>query len=385
MKKILIFILTMCISLASALPALAAEVDTKSLEDMEEVILRVLSSVEFEKEEYGLENVDFSSVLIGEKIPTYEVKEGQLIELPRLIFPLIANDIMVSQIFAVQDETNGEWYIQLDNSLVDETIKNVGNNSFAYIYDDYGLYTYSSGEINLIGADENGKDLSEMKQSMQREDATEIQECNISEKNNNLIGSLSENAFVSLNCSPVKVKNVLNVHSYLEGIPTVYAGATSAYLPVQKIKQPKNTHICWAIAITSIANYIYKTNHHYNQIVQWFTIGVDKGQTTKQVIANFNQFFNAGYAVGGAHPAPKKFVKQLSAGYPVYAAFTSSSGSHAVVIRGCDKSKKTFSVMNPNPNTTSYTAGSISSTKVWTFVSAYSKKTYTMSDHGFHQ
>ena len=139
MKKILIFILTMCISLASALPALAAEVDTKSLEDMEEVILRVLSSVEFEKEEYGLENVDFSSVLIGEKIPTYEVKEGQLIELPRLIFPLIANDIMVSQIFAVQDETNGEWYIQLDNSLVDETIKNVGNNSFAYIYDDYGL------------------------------------------------------------------------------------------------------------------------------------------------------------------------------------------------------------------------------------------------------
>ena len=81
----------MCISLASALPALAAEVDTKSLEDMEEVILRVLSSVEFEKEEYGLENVDFSSVLIGEKIPTYEVKEGQLIELPRLIFPLIAD------------------------------------------------------------------------------------------------------------------------------------------------------------------------------------------------------------------------------------------------------------------------------------------------------
>ena len=56
MKKILIFILTMCISLASALPALAAEVDTKSLEDMEEVILRVLSSVEFEKEEYGLDH-----------------------------------------------------------------------------------------------------------------------------------------------------------------------------------------------------------------------------------------------------------------------------------------------------------------------------------------
>lgn len=61
-------------------------------EDMREVILRVLSSVEFEKEEYGLENVDFSSVLIGEKILTYEVKGDQLVEFPRLIFPLIVDE-----------------------------------------------------------------------------------------------------------------------------------------------------------------------------------------------------------------------------------------------------------------------------------------------------
>lgn len=385
MKKLLTLMLTICIFLTSTLPVFAFEADTDLSNDIQEIILRVLSSIEFEKEEYGLENVDFSSVLIGEKIPTYEVQEGQLVEFPRLIFPLIANDTMVSQIFAVQNESNGEWYIQLDNTLVDETIKNVGSNSFAYIYDDYGVYTYSNGEIKLVGIAEDIGDVNELEQNIEGRHAVENQASNYSESNYNLINSLSENDFISINCSPVEVKTVINVHSYLEGIPTVYAGATSAYLPVQKIKQPINTNICWAIAITSIANYIYKTDHHYNQIVQWFTLGVDKGQTIQQVISNFNQFFSAGYAVGGAHPAPKKIVNQLSAGYPVYGSFSSSNGSHAVVIRGCDKSNKTFSVMNPNPNTNSYTAGSISSTKVWTFVSAYSKKTYTMANHGFHQ
>ncbi len=51
------------------------------------------------------------------------------------------------------------------------------------------------------------------------------------------------------------ISEALNVKEYMAQLPSSHAAA-SKYLSLQIIKHPAGTHICWSIAITSIANYI---------------------------------------------------------------------------------------------------------------------------------
>ena len=381
LKKILGLILAVSLFAANTIQVSAAAPNEKLPEtDIQNVMLQILSSVEFEKEYYGLGDVDFSSVTIGEKIPTYEVVDSQLKEFSRHIFPVLSNGTMISQFFAVRDSDDGKWYVQLDDTLVKGTLDIVGDQPYAYIYDDNGIYVYCQKEVYLLGEAEK-----EMAEEDWNPNGVQEQSDTFREESGNTIDAVPEENLCSVECTKAEGSVVLNVIDYMAKLPVEAAGEpTSAYLPVQIIKQPQNTHICWAIACTSILNYIFKSTYDYQQIVNLFGQGVDTGMSAKNVLINLNTHFNLNYTLGKSTPGAKKIISKLAAGYPIYGAFYNSKGDgHAVVIRGCDKNKKTFSVMNPNPNTNSYTTGNYTSDKVWSFISSYSKNTLTLKQHLF--
>ena len=120
-----------------------------------------------------------------------------------------------------------------------------------------------------------------------------------------------------------------------------------------------------------------------------FGAGVNDGLSLNEVIFNFNQYFNANYGANeGNWMDPTFAIKQLHGGYPMYGSFRingATKGGHAVVIRGANRTAKTFSIMNPNPNTSSYNyTGTISSSNVWSYICEYGGQTYTMKGYGFY-
>ena len=123
-------------------------------EEIEEKMMQILASVEPEKENFALEDVDFSSVTVGTSIPEYDVINGQLVEGSTKIFPVFSGNGMVSQFFAWWD--GEDWYVQLDSSLVEKTVDLVGDAPFAYIYDNEGVYVHSQGKTALVGLSGRG-------------------------------------------------------------------------------------------------------------------------------------------------------------------------------------------------------------------------------------
>lgn len=66
------------------------------------MMLRILASVEPEKENYGLEDIDFSSVEIGSEIPAYKVENGQLVNANiRLIPFFLMENLLVCSILQI--------------------------------------------------------------------------------------------------------------------------------------------------------------------------------------------------------------------------------------------------------------------------------------------
>lgn len=374
LRKLIALISVFSMLFATILPTYAIEDDSLSFDaDIENQMCRILSSVVQEKEYYGLENVDYKEVEIGKKILTYQLINGELCTKDLYFVPIIDKGKIVS-LFYVFKNDRGEICVQLSNDLVGMLNKYAADKAFAIIYDDFGVYLYTETELRLLGKSELNT----------QEDTLSVAKTDNSLQ---LVINISETEFEQINCQNVVLNYTLNIEEYTSDLTVPYADNwVSSYLPVEIIQQPSGTSICWAIAITSIANYIYDGDWTYSQIVQLFTMGVDVGQTISQVISNFNAHFEADYTYKVATTLDPQFVlEQLMDRYPLYGAFMSTSGNgHAVVIRGVSTLANSFSVMNPTPTTSGYTTGTISSSGAWSFVSAYSGSAYSLFAYGYY-
>ena len=152
-KKMLIVIVMGCAFLMNAVQVSAAQDSEHILEeDLQEKVLRVLSSVAEENNDtlYGIEGIDYSAVTLGKRIPSYNIVDGQLKVSEVEIYPVIIDGKMLSQISASWDEEVG-WHAQLDNLYVSDEILNfVQDKPFAYIYGDMEPFVCSEGKIYSI-------------------------------------------------------------------------------------------------------------------------------------------------------------------------------------------------------------------------------------------
>lgn len=359
---------------------------TKGDTEVQNQMLRILASVEPEKENYGLQNVNFSSVEIGNDIPTYAVRNARLVDSDIRLIPLLHSGKLVS-FFYVATLSNGEIFVQLSNELVEPiTFYNTESIPFSLIYDDVGAYIYTDSSLYLLGTAETTLYTDEDTNRHYSQFSTEtscIEHISADNEANNIVFSLSDNELSAIDASSFSVNTVLNVEAFLNALSTPYT-ATSKYLPVEIIKQPANTNICWAIAVTSLANYVFHTTNTYEGILQLFNGGNDVGAYIEHVFYRFNDVFHTIWSYEYTTTiAPDLAMFYLERGYPLYGDFTRKGGAHAVVIRGTNTVTKTFSIMNPTPTTTGYTTGTISTSNVWSFISGYSGSVYTLRAYGF--
>ena len=150
------------------------------------------------------------------------------------------------------------------------------------------------------------------------------------------------------------------------------------------MQQPAGTHICWAISLTSILNYMNNTTWNYSVIHQLFNGGVDAPLSTINLVSLLNVHFDAYW--GYSHTAtlsPSRILSFLRADSPLYGSFETATGGHAVVIRGVSTTLRAFSVMNPTPTTTRYTTGTFSSNDTLSFISLYNGNTYTLQAYAY--
>lgn len=373
MKKILSLALALALCLGLAAPAVAVEVDDTHLDiDVQNKILQVLAAAEQEKENYGLQDVDFNAVSIGHEIPAYRVQNGKLVDADLRILPVIVGETMVSLLYVIQNPEE-ETYVQLSNSLVTQIYQYLKDGDpFAIIYDDEGAYIYTTNALFLLGkGNSEGVEKS------------------------NLISRVGPQELQNIVMSTVQAKLSLNVDAYMQTVG-VCRTTQAHYLPVEIIQQPDDTNICWAIACTAIINYVKKTSYTYQDIVDTVTGGVDKGLDTVAAMQALQNHYGLNYVPKNGTSINKDFaLEQLLAGYPIFGAFEVYTGftpgpnqptgvGHAVVIRGINLLTNTFSIMNPTPTTTGYTMGSFSS-GTWKYVCEFSGKTYELRTYGNHK
>lgn len=385
-KRYLSILIILSILFSLCLPSYAAQENPPNIDaNIQEQMLRILTSVEPEKKNYGLENVDFSSVEIGNEIPAYKVQNGQLVNADIQLFPLLSNKELVS-LFYVANLPNGETYVQLSNELVSPITTYTDVNPFAIVYDDNGAYVYTKSSLYFLGKREQSiySDEDIIRHNDQFPSQVYLNDESFDDNSNNLVSCLTENDLYTIEVIPLTIDAVLNVENFAKSLPSTYA-ATSAYLPVEIIKQPSGTNICWAIALTSIYNYAYKSSISVESMVIHINGGVDRAMFIEDVFYRFAEVFRIIWLHQYTDTiSPDNVLAYLNAGYPLYGAFKRpDNGGHAVVIRGISTTTKTFSVMNPNPTTSGYTAGTISSSNIWTFISGYSGSLYTVYAYAF--
>ncbi len=251
-RKNISMMLAFCLLFIFCIPAYASDFnndDTFVDLDIQNKMLRILSSVELEKEYYNLENVDFTAVQLGTEIPTYKVCDGILVKADISIVPIIYND-QIASLFYIADDYYGEKYVQLNSDLVDLINKNAASKAFAIIYDDIGVYIYTNEELKLLG---------------------EERPTYYTDDEKNYVSDVSNKELDEISISSISHYITLDVNQYTE---LESLAITSKYLSVEIISQPTNTNICWSIAITSIVNYIYNGSWNYQDIVNMFTNGL---------------------------------------------------------------------------------------------------------------
>lgn len=375
-RKCISFILTIMIIFNSVIPVSASENITSLNVDAKNHMLRILASIEDEKEYYGLETVDFSKIQLGTEIPTYRVFEGCLIKADIRLIPIVNNEKILSFFYIAADKS-GEIIVQLSNELVVPLSKHINKtSSVALIYDSDGVYLYDGADLCLIGLNEQNTSIAPVLNTKSRVD------------NYDSITSIAFKKIEEINrTNYLSAVNELDVASFKINFQESVSRVIMAhYLSVDIITQPVNTNICWAIALTSIINYVWDSNWSYSDIVDMFTGGVDKPLTTREVVSNFNYWFSTDWSyIYTSQIEPTVILNYLYAGYPIYGLFERPNAdiAHAVVIRGVNTAYNTFSVMNPSPTTSGYTSGTISSTNVLTFISGYNGNTFTLCDYAF--
>lgn len=381
MKRIKAHLLAFLMLFSLSTPVFAQETSsTGSLSsDVQNQMLRLLASIELESEYYGLSDADYSSICLGSEIPTYQVSNCSFIPADIKLVPITDGKQFLS-LFCIATTADGASFVQLSNDLIDSLNNCIHGDPFAIIYDCTGVYAYANGKLHILGEEALSQ------RSVSISEIISIKDTSIDTSlNTNAISSVSSDSFSELTLRSCTAPTVtLNASLYAISNSSLTRETTYSYLNVDVIRQPRNTEICWAIALTSIINYVYDASWEYSEIVDIFNGGVDSGLNISEVIGLFNAHFDTywGYSTTST-VAPSRILYFLVRGYPLFGGFLCGDTGHAVVIRGVNTSLRTASIMNPTPTTSGYTVATFSSNNTLSFVSLYNSETYTLHAYGF--
>lgn len=313
-----------------------------------------LCAIAPEKEYYGLENVDMNNLLIGEKIPTYEVIDRCLEPSSVSLYPIFDNTETLIAI-AATTFIDGEAIVSISQTFVDTLSLLATNTQISIIYDKNNTYLLDNGMV------------------------TKLTNCSYEDHpNRGDINTLTENTLSSLGSTTLSVKRPLSIANMPKPLGV---DDEEVYLSVPIKKQPNNT-LCWAASCASIVSYIYNSSYD----VEWVANLYDQeGKSTSKI----TEFLNNYFAIHYKHAYDNDYTNILTslwANKPVYGHFANldnTSNTHAVVIRGISY-WSVFSAMDPYSAT--YISGKIRSSgrvKFFNLTMASTGDTYSLWDYAY--
>lgn len=286
-------------------------------------IVNALSSIERSKDAWGLMDIDFEKIYIGDPVYTYVYSDNSFVQSSKL-YPLSYD----SQLILLAVECNG--MITITTELVD-TLNNAVNfeDSFAIIYDSNGGYICTDDTcIQITGYDTNDE----------IEKSSTLSEYN---------GEFSDEIIYT------KLIDKYPLPYATSHIP--YAADYNYSCNVSEVNQLPDEHICWAACIACIVNYRKGTHFSAQDIAKQY-YGLDYNYTlkNKDVISVFDTY-GITYIADLFYVTDYQIFNNLRLGYPLYSAWTNDgpvnkrakSTGHACVIFGIDTYSGYISIMDP--------------------------------------
>lgn len=323
LNKILAFALTLALCINLCVPAFAAADDSVPEEHIK-AIENALLGISPEKEVYGLGDVDFSNLWIGNEIPKYEFTNNGLCKIEEfLTYPILDENekiVALANISRDNVETSASVSCELAEDL--NTYSNRDNTEICLVYDNTAVYCWD------------------------RETHTKLSEYYIRIDNRD---SASWDKLKQYDISTCKVEKKEFI-SISERINPIGYDDESIYLTVDKILQPYGSAWCWAAGIACVVNYIRDTDYRCRDIAKMYTENFNAGIYPEDFIKFLDRDFHILYSlIDGSYGKVRTIpvFKSLQMGYPVIGFFNANDRNHAVIIRGVDFQSATFSLMNP--------------------------------------
>lgn len=146
-KRRISILLSMLLLLSVFQPAVALDVDP-DFEQIYEIGTRLLGDIEHEKELYGLADVNFDNLYIGEYIPAYIAKETGLTLSNIRYYPVIENGEWVATLTC--SKSNDIWNAQLSNTFVEELPEIGANDDLKLVFDSNAGYLSKNSAIHSL-------------------------------------------------------------------------------------------------------------------------------------------------------------------------------------------------------------------------------------------
>ena len=218
-KRFLCILLSMCMMFSFASYSVKAEGDDK------EAVISAMIDILPVKELYGLENVDFSTLEMGNKINVYNYVENAFV-FSRAAYPIFGGGELIAVLYEV-----GASQFQLMDGIA-EAIRVANCTDIAIVYARAGCYVFDGERFILI------------REARDQDTSKSILPVDIS----------------TINTSSVSITNLSGVTELdLASVPAICSDESYS-LNVPYVSQGNTEYMGWAAAIASVANYKNGTN-----------------------------------------------------------------------------------------------------------------------------
>ena len=336
-KKILALFLVAAVALYTTIPVSATNTTrTTSASDLSQsALFDVLHYVETQKAQFGLENVNFSTLSIGNPIQTYEYTSTGLQQL-QPIYPILDGNKIV---MIAQNTADGNCQIStgLANKLNDSY-----PNSIAVIYDCDGAYLFDGTIFTQI---------------YENTEAIQSREALSDLTSSDNVDSFSLDSEVTMFNS-----NTITLTDLNDASPLNYASSSNRSVIYScdvdfVLQETGNT--CWAACVACISNYVRNTSYSSANVVTMvqrlgnnIPSGEDFTRELSDVAGYMRLFFDLQKYAYCTDPFSTGFaVASLSNDRPAilnfYPVNDMSATKHAVVVSAINVTSSYLTLMDP--------------------------------------
>lgn len=311
-------------------------------------IIDLLGGVEIQKEAWGLSNINFSDIYIGNKVYMYELtNEG--VNVITYMYPLIYDGEIIMAATALG---NDKFQISLDfaRMIAGSNVQNA-----AFVFDASGCYIYDGNKFNRTLVTDDIQD-----EVNNRITLDSFIEKSVSHKNTAIVSTsyIVDDMFSITNVDSCEL---LGYGTDAEALSRSYSGYYGVSIDYEG---QANYQICWAAAVVmALSAFDINVGSSLEVACDWLGVNDLSGLTAAEQAQNVHQTKNAlnhylnGFATYSSYAytviTDEAIARNLNGGYPVIGGFTRGSVGHMVTICGINVDRDWLYFYDPAYNNSS--------------------------------